>query len=88
VPRTHPSRRTCANAAITHNIRPRIRFSDDKAEIDFIDLNAQKIRRVFVPDKPVCGWIGGLPVSSDGKLPIFPHVDEFSSDLMTIENWK
>jgi hypothetical protein len=32
--------------------------------------------------------MGGLPVSSDGKLLLFSQVDEQSSDLMMIENWR
>jgi hypothetical protein len=46
------------------------------------------MRRVFVPEKPVWVWIGGLPVSSDGKWLLFPQVDEWTSDIMMIENWR
>jgi hypothetical protein len=37
-------------------------------ELDFFDLNTKKTRRVFLPEKPpASNWMGGLPVSSDGK---------------------
>ncbi len=32
--------------------------------------------------------IGGIPVSKDGKFILFPQVDQSSSDLMLIENWR
>jgi len=35
----------------------------------------------------VPGWIGGMPVSSDGRWLFFPQLDEQSSNLMMIENW-
>jgi Tol biopolymer transport system component len=60
-----------------------------KSEIDFFDLNAQKVRRVFGLEKsPPTEWMGGLPVSSDGKWLLFSQLDEQSSDLMMIENWR
>ena len=65
-----------------------LQYTNNKPEIDFFDLSAQKIRRVFVPEKPVYPWIGGLPVSSDGKWMLFPQLDEMISDVMMIENWK
>ena len=65
-----------------------IYFFNEKGEIDFFDLNTRKVRHVFVPEKSVGGWIGGLPVSRDGKWLLFPQVDEQSSDLMMIENWR
>jgi len=33
-------------------------------------------------------YIGTMPVSNDGKWMLFPHVDEKSSNLMMIENWR
>jgi Tol biopolymer transport system component/DNA-binding winged helix-turn-helix (wHTH) protein len=60
-----------------------------KAEIDFFDLSTQNVRRVFVLEKAlILDWMGGLPVSSDGKWLLFSQVDEQSSDLMMIENWR
>jgi len=38
-------------------------------------------------EKPVPGWIGGMPVSSDGRWLFLPQLDEQSSNLMMIENW-
>jgi Tol biopolymer transport system component/DNA-binding winged helix-turn-helix (wHTH) protein len=66
-----------------------LRYNDGKAEIDFFDLKTQNVRRVFVLEKsPPLAWIGGLPISSDGKWLLFPQQDEQSSDLMMIENWR
>jgi len=65
-----------------------LQYTNNKPEIDFFDLSTQKIRRAFVPEKPVYPWIGGLPVSSDGKWLLFPQLDEMISDVMMIENWK
>jgi Tol biopolymer transport system component len=67
-----------------------------KLEIDFFDLNTRKVLRVFVPEKPLglpargmtTGWVGRLPVSSDGKWLLVPQTDEYASDLMMIENWQ
>jgi Tol biopolymer transport system component/DNA-binding winged helix-turn-helix (wHTH) protein len=65
-------------------------YVNGKAEIDFFDLNTKQARRIFVPEKPLgtWAWIGGLPVSSDGKWLLFPQRDEDTSDVMMIENWK
>jgi Tol biopolymer transport system component len=65
-----------------------LRDNNGKEEIDFFDLNTQNVRRVFVLEKSPPGWMGGLPVSSDGKWLLFSQVDEQSSDLMMIENWR
>jgi hypothetical protein len=65
-----------------------LRDNNGKEEIDFFDLNTRNMRHVFVPEKSVGVWISGLPVSSDGKWLLFPQVDEQSSDLMMIENWR
>ena len=37
-------------------------------EINFFDLNTKKTSRAFLPEKsPASDWMGGLPVSRDGK---------------------
>jgi len=61
--------------------------SGAKASVDFFDLKAEKVRRVYELEKPPPGWIGGMPVSRDGKYLLFPQVDENSSNLMMIEDW-
>ena len=58
-----------------------------KAAIDFFDLSSQKVRRVYELEKSTPEWIGGMPVSSDGKWMLFPQMDEQFSNLMMIENW-
>jgi Tol biopolymer transport system component len=66
-----------------------LRYNNGKEEIDFFDLNTQNVRRVFVTEKPpAVRWMGGLPVSNDGKWLLFSQQDEKSSDLMMIENWR
>jgi Tol biopolymer transport system component/DNA-binding winged helix-turn-helix (wHTH) protein len=66
-----------------------LRENNGKAEIDFFDLSTHGVRRVFVLEKSlILDWMGGLPVSSDGKWLLFSQVDEQSSDLMMIENWR
>jgi dipeptidyl aminopeptidase/acylaminoacyl peptidase len=61
--------------------------SGAKPAIEFFDLKTEKIRRVYEFEKPVPGWIGGMPVSRDGRWLFFPQLDEQSSNLMLIENW-
>jgi hypothetical protein len=64
-----------------------ISHSGAKQAIEFFDLSTEKIRRVYEFEKPVPGWIGGMPVSSDGRWLFFPQFEEESSNLMMIENW-
>ena len=61
--------------------------SSAKNAIEFFDFKTEKIRRVYAFEKPVPGWIGGMPVSNDGRWLFFPQLDEESSNLMMIENW-
>ena len=62
--------------------------SGDKAAIEFFDLNSEKVSRVYSLEKSPPTWIGGMPVSSDGKWLLFPQRDRHSGDLVMIENWK
>jgi len=62
--------------------------SGGKDAIEFFDLKTERVSRVYELEKPAPGWIGGMPVSSDGKWILFPQVDEQSSNLMLIENWR
>jgi hypothetical protein len=59
-----------------------------KQEIDFFDLGTKQTRRVFELEKETPLWMGGMPVSSDGKWLLYPQVDEASSDLMMVDNWR
>jgi Tol biopolymer transport system component len=61
--------------------------SGTKTAIEFFDLKTEKVRRVYEMEKPAPGWIGGMPVSNDGRWLFFPQLDEQSSNLMLIENW-
>jgi Tol biopolymer transport system component/DNA-binding winged helix-turn-helix (wHTH) protein len=62
-------------------------YSGAKTAIEFFDLTTEKVRRVYELEKPAPFWIGGMPVSSDGRWLFFPQIDEESSNLMMIENW-
>ena len=62
-------------------------YSGAKTAIEFFDLTTEKVRRVYELEKPGPFWIGGMPVSSDGRWLFFPQIDEEFSNLMMIENW-
>ena len=59
-----------------------------KTLINLFDLQTRRVRPVYMLEKPTPEWIGGMPVSKDGKFMLFPQVDQSSSDLMLIENWQ
>ncbi len=56
--------------------------------INLFDLQTRKVRPIFTLEKPTPIWIGGMPVSKDGKFMLIPQVDQQSSDIMLIENWR
>ena len=60
----------------------------DKTVLNLFDLKSKQVRPIFTLEKPAPDWIGGIPVSKDGKWLLFPQVDQQSSDLMLIENWR
>jgi dipeptidyl aminopeptidase/acylaminoacyl peptidase len=59
-----------------------------KTTINLFDPQTRQTRPIFTLDKPTPQWIGGMPVSRDGKFMLYPQVDSASSDLMLIENWR
>ena len=63
-------------------------YANGKSAIEYLDLETRKVRLLYLMEKDRPDWIGGLPVSGDGKWLLFPQVDEQSSDLMMIENWR
>ena len=63
-------------------------YANNEAEIDYFDLNTHKVTPVFLLEQSFGGWMGGLPVSPDGRWLLLPQVDEVSSDLMMVENWR
>ena len=63
-------------------------YPNGKAVINLFNLQTRQIRPIFTLAKPIPGWIGGMPVSKDGKFMLYPQVDQASSDLMMIENWR
>ncbi len=56
-------------------------------EIDFLDLQTSKVRRIYRPEKPALPSLGGLAVSPDGKWLLYSQIDEIVSDLMLVENF-
>jgi hypothetical protein len=56
--------------------------------INLFDRQTRKVRPIFTLEKTTPVWIGGMPVSNDGKFMLYPQVDQSSSDLMLIENWQ
>jgi Tol biopolymer transport system component len=65
-----------------------IAMEGGKLAIKFFDLQTKKTHVVYVLEKKIPSWFGGMPISSDGKWLLFPQQDEVSSDLMLIENWR
>ena len=61
---------------------------NDRAVINRFDMNTKHVTPIYTTQKPTPVWIGGLPVSSDGKYLLYTQVDERSSNLMMIENWQ
>jgi Tol biopolymer transport system component len=62
--------------------------ANGKTVINLLDLKTRKVQPIFTLEKTTPVWIGGMPVSNDGKFMLFPQVDQSSSDLMLIENWR
>jgi Tol biopolymer transport system component/DNA-binding winged helix-turn-helix (wHTH) protein len=65
-----------------------IAHEGDRRIISLFDLQTKQVRPIFTLEKPSPGWIGGMPVSAEGKWLLFPQKDERSSELMLIENWR
>ena len=65
-----------------------IGFHTGRPAIEFFDLKTRGFRIVYVFEKPLPGWMGGLPVSRDGDWLLFPQQDEQSSSIMMVENWR
>ena len=62
--------------------------ANGKTMINLFDLQSRRTRPIFTLEKPTPDWIGGMPVSKDGKFMLYPQVDSASSDLMMIGNWR
>ncbi|MBV8896130.1 MAG: PD40 domain-containing protein [Acidobacteriaceae bacterium] len=60
----------------------------DKTAIKFFDLKSEKVSLVYSLEKSPPVWVGGIPVSNNGRWLLFPQVDEKSSNLMMIDNWQ
>ena len=59
-----------------------------KTMINLFDLQSRQTRPIFTLEKPTPQWIGGMPVSKDGKFMLYPQVDSATSDLVLIGNWR
>ncbi len=62
--------------------------ANGKTMINLFDLQTKQTRPIFTLEKSTPQWIGGMPVSKDGKFMLYPQVDSASSDLMMIGNWR
>ena len=59
-----------------------------KSIVNLFDPQTRQVRLIYTLEKSTPGWIGSMPVSRDGKFMLFPQLDQASSDLMLIENWR
>jgi Tol biopolymer transport system component/DNA-binding winged helix-turn-helix (wHTH) protein len=56
--------------------------------IQYFDLATSHIRRIYALQKDPLPVIGGLAISPDGTWLLYSQIDEISSDLMLVENWR
>lgn len=62
--------------------------ANGKSAINFFDLKTKEVRPIYYLQKPAPIWLGGLPISNDGKWLLLPLLEDASSDLMMVENWR
>lgn len=55
--------------------------ANGKTMINLFDLQSRRTRPIFTLEKPAPDWIGGMPVSKDGKFMLYPQVDSASREL-------
>ena len=60
----------------------------DGQHVEYLDFATHQVKVVYKPLNPPGDWLGGLSVSPDGKYLLYPQVDEQSSNLMLVENWR
>jgi len=60
----------------------------DGQHVEYLDLATHQVKVIYKPLNPPGDWLGGLSVSPDGKYLLYPQVDEQSSNLMLVENWR
>jgi Tol biopolymer transport system component/DNA-binding winged helix-turn-helix (wHTH) protein len=65
-----------------------IQHPNHRAEINVFDFETKTSRSIYTTERPTPPWIGGMPVSGDGRWMLFPQEDHSSSDLMMMEGWK
>jgi hypothetical protein len=51
-------------------------------------LATSHIRRIYALQKRSLPVVGGLAISPDGTWLLYSQLDQISSDLMLIENWR
>ena len=60
----------------------------DGQHVEYLDLATHQVKVIYKPLNPPGDWLGGLSVSPDGKYLLYPQIDEQSSNLMLVENWR
>ena len=65
-----------------------IQHPHHRAEIKFYDFETRSTRSLYTMERPTPPWIGGMPVSRDGKWMLVPQEDQSSSGIMMMQGWK
>ena len=60
----------------------------DGQHVEYLDLATHQVKVIYKPLTPPGDWLGGLSVSPDGKYLLYSQIDEQSSNLMMVENWR
>ena len=66
-----------------------IAHEGDRSIISRFDVRTLRVRSLLrEPEKSTPDWVGGLPVSPDGRYVLYTQVDEHASKLMLVQNWQ
>jgi len=61
----------------------------DRQVIEFFSFSTQQVTRIFTPEKEMIAWgPPDLALSPDGRQLLFTQVDQKSSDIMRVENFR
>ncbi len=56
--------------------------------IEFYRFATRQVTRVFVPEKKPCFGEPGLALSPDGRWILYAQIDQRTSDIMLVENFR